>query len=158
MSRKVSVEEKYQYYMERYSSRNQMSTYSKKINMIQMENNKENPFRKFEMNFNAVREYLKEKGQRPDYKRVIERMVDTQLFAYRTKSAKKQAKFLTQYDPDHPINYKQIMSGEVEVSKEIIKRIYKEKQEEYKALFPDYDFKDAYEYAKDWISENIYGS
>ena len=34
MSRKVSVEEKYQYYMERYSSRNQMSTYSKKINMI----------------------------------------------------------------------------------------------------------------------------
>ena len=85
-------------------------------------------------------------------------MVDTQLFAYRTKSAKKQAKFLTQYDPNHPINYKQIMSGEVEVSKEIIKRIYKEKQEEYKALFPDYDFKDAYEYAKDWISENIYGS
>ena len=158
MSRKVSVEEKYQYYMERYSSRNQMTTYSQKINMIQMEKDKENPFRKFEMNFNAVREYLKEKKQRPDYKRVIETMVDMQLFAYRTKSAKKQAKFLTQYDPDHPINYKQIMSGEIKVKGELLSRIYKQKQDEYLEDFPNSELKDVLKYAANWISENIYGS
>lgn len=158
MSRKVSVEEKYQYYMERYSSRNQMSTYSQKINMIQMEKDKENPFRKFEMNFNAVREYLKEKKQRPDYKRVIETMVDMQLFSYRTKSAKKQAKFLTQYDPEHPINYKQIMNGEIKVKGELLSRIYKQKQDEYLEDFPNSELKDVLKYAANWISENIYGS
>ena len=170
-------EEIYAYYEERYRKMDANSNYAHKTSLIQHEY--------FKTNFDAMRNSNYEKGQRQNWKRVVNNIVDKQLFAYGAKSARAQAKYINEQltTGELEVTAKDIRNGIVQISESTLKKIYSNKKEYYKEkfdqIFPNYEedlreegyteeeiakrmkkAKEKYSVKETahWISENIYGS
>lgn len=178
-TRHVATEdEMYAYYVEQYRKKSARSNYAKKSEMILPEY--------FEMAYGAVKNKTLEKGRRYAWYRIVDELVDKQVFAYRRGSAVKQAAYINSLvsEGESKISYKDIQSGTARISDSLKHEIYIAKKEEYKAkykeMFPDAvsNLMEAegisYEAAKkkvdramekysvksshDWMSEHIFGS
>ena len=170
-------EEIYAYYEERYRKMNTQSEYGKKTSQIQTNY--------FKTNFDAMRNRFYEKGQRQNWKRVVNKIVDKQLFAYETKSARSQAKYINEQltTGELEVTAKDIRNGIVQISESTLNKIYAEKKEYYKEkfdqIFPNFEQdlreegysegeiekkvkrareKYSVKESAQWISSNIYGS
>lgn len=174
----ATIEEKYAYYIEQYNKKAPKSNYARKTSLI-------GNIRYFEENYVAVKREYDEKGKRPAWYRIVERLVSNQLYAYSRTSAKAQAKYINQFldEGEERVSIKKIQEGTEKVSDKVIHEIYINKKEAFAkawdAINPNYDIKlrqDGYseeeiqekiekarkkyavKNAHDWISTNIYGS
>lgn len=132
----------------------------------------------FDITFDSMKETLQEKGQRPSSERVIDQLISKQIYEHGRIEAIARKKFIEErfkqiqeefrtVNPKAPmpkelemptgLTVKKIMQGEYEFTKDMwdeIKNMYHQLKADAKAGGND----KASKYAKELISENIFGS